>query len=76
MYSLQLEKLRIKKMGLETMSSRQIYMIQSPVRLYLWLGRDVDVDKKCASLRIMKSFLKAILKEDMQYEPGYNEKSG
>ena len=59
------------------MSSRQIYLIQTPVRLYIWLGCELESLKRMAGLRILQSFSKDILKENFsQYRPGYHTASG
>jgi len=71
LFNLKLEQLPFKKMTVQDMSSRQIYLIQSPVRLYIWLGRDLSSLKRQASLRILQSFCKNILNEPLTYKPTY-----
>ena len=63
-------------MSHEMMSSRQIYLIQTPVRLYIWLGGDLESMKKNASLRILQSFSKNVLDEVFSYRPGYHFADG
>ena len=50
-----------------------MYLIQSPVSLYLWLGQEVDNRLKHGSLRIMSSFMINLLHENFQYKPGYSQ---
>ena len=76
LYSLQLEKLKISRMSHLQMSSRQIYLIQTPVRLYIWLGSELDSMKKSASLSILHSFSKHVLDESLHYRPGYHFSDG
>lgn len=45
-FNLQLEQLEVKNMTVQEMSSRQMYLVQSPVRLYIWLGSDLPILKK------------------------------
>lgn len=71
MFNLQLEMLSIKKMSHEEMSSRQMYLIQTPVRLYIWLGAEVEQIKRLASLKVMHSFMSNKLEESLLYKPGY-----
>ena len=61
-------------MSTTQMSSRQIYLIQTPVRIYIWLGNDVHPFQRKASLRILHSFSRHILEESLTYRPGYHSK--
>ena len=62
----------MKNVTLEQMSSRQLYLLQTPVRLYIWLGKAVPSLKRQASLRIFTSFARHILDETLDYRPGYH----
>ena len=53
------------------MSSRHVYLIYTPVRLYIWLGSEVEQHKRNGSLRIMKNYCRHILKEPTTFRPGY-----
>ena len=70
-YSLHLEKLKIARMSQKMMSSHQLYLIQTPVNLYIWLGSQLESLKRNGSLRILQSFSKHILDEAFSYKPGY-----
>ena len=72
LYSLQLERLRLPRMSQDQMSARQIYLIQSPVRLYIWLGSLLPSIKRQASFRILQSFAKHVLDEKRRPRPGYH----
>ncbi len=74
-YTLHLEKLIITNVSQKTMSSRHLYLIQSPICIYLWLGQQVEPQKKKSSLRILQNFCKHILDDPLMYRPGYHFKT-
>lgn len=53
------------------MSSRQVYLIYTPVRLYIWLGKEVEQHKRNGSLRVMRNYCRHVLKEALIFRPGY-----
>ena len=56
MFNLQVEHMQAKKMLMSDLSARQMYIIQTPVRLYIWIGSEVNRIKRMSCLRIMQSF--------------------
>ena len=53
------------------LSSRHVYLIYTPVRLYIWLGKQVEANKRNGSLRIMRNYCTHVLKEALSFRPGY-----
>ena len=48
-----------------------MYLISTPVTLYLWLGKDLAPQKVQGSLRILNAFTQGIIGEKLEYKPGY-----
>lgn len=58
------------------LSEHQMYIISTPVTLYLWLGKELEQQKVLGSLRILNAFTLGILGEKLEYKPGYKLSSG
>ena len=52
-FDLTLQKLNVNMTNLSSMSTFQIYILQTPTALYLWLGERVDKKLKNGALRIL-----------------------
>ena len=55
-YTLTFVKLDIEKFDLTCLSHNQVYIMVTPVTLYLWLGREVEKVIITGSLHIIKAF--------------------
>ena len=53
------------------LSPYHMYLISTPVTLYLWLGKDLAPQKVQGSLRILNAFTQGIIGEKLEYKPGY-----
>ena len=53
-----------------------MYLISTPVTLYLWLGKDLAPQKVQGSLRILNAFTQGIIGEKLEYKPGYKIAGG
>ena len=53
LFNLTLQKLDLNLTNLSSMSTFQIYILQSPTALYLWLGEKVEKKLKNGALRIL-----------------------
>ena len=73
-YTLQMQKMKLKDVDASMLSQHQMYIISTPITLFLWLGKELDQSKKLGSLRIMKAFTQGMLNENLEFFPGYSEK--
>ena len=53
-----------------------MYIISTPITLYLWLGKELEQQKVLGSLRILNAFTQGIIGEKLEYRPGYKLSSG
>ena len=58
------------------LSPYHMYLISTPVTLYLWLGKDLAPQKVQGSLRILNAFTQGIIGEKLEYKPGYKMAGG
>ena len=71
-----MHKLKFNNVDEAMLSQHQMYIISTPITIYLWLGKELEQNKILGSLRVLKAFTQGMLSEKLEYMPGYYQNMG